>query len=389
MSRNAGPRRDEKTGTWGFVVDLGAGPDGERRQARRRGFATKREAQEALDRLRISARDQTYVEPHRMTLATYLDGWCAGLATSGRSPSTVDGYTRHLRTHVRPTLGGIRLSALTAMDLDRLYARMLANGRIDGKGALSPRMVRYVHSILSKALSDAVRKRLIVRNVALDADPPSAKSARAPEMEWWTPPELASFLASVAGDQLFSLFRTAAMSGMRRGEVCGLRWGDLDLDTGRISVRHQIITVNGALIFRERPKTDNGVRSIELDAETMRILRAHRAAQLEQRLAIGAGWVDLDLVFCGPAGECLDPESVAKTFDRRVARSDVKRIRFHDLRHTHVAHLIAAGQDALVISKRLGHASVSFTYDKYGHLMPKADSDAATAVARLVDGGLA
>lgn len=91
-------------------------------------------------------------------------------------------------------------------------------------------------------------------------------------------------------------------------------------------------------------------------------------------------------MFCGPTGEPLDPESVAKTFARRVARSGVKRIRFHDLRHTHVAHLIAAGQDALVISKRLGHASVSFTYDKYGHLMPKADSDAATAVAALVDG---
>ena len=386
--RNAGPKRDEKAGTWGFVVDLGAGPDGDRRQARRRGFATKREALEALDRLRISARDQTYIEPHRISLAAYLDGWCAALPTSGRSPSTVDGYTRHLRSHVRTTLGGVRLSALTAMDLDRLYARMLADGRIDGRGGLSPRMVRYVHSIVSKALSDAVRKRLLVRNVALDADPPSAKAARAPEMEWWTPSELSTFLRSVGDDQLFPLFRLAAMTGMRRGEVCGLRWADLDLDTGKITVRHQIITINGALIFRDRPKTDHGLRTVKLDAETLRIIGAHRAVQLSQRLAVGAGWTDLDLVFTAPAGECLDPESVAKTFDRRVARSTVKRIRFHDLRHTHVAHLIAAGQDALVISKRLGHASVSFTYDKYGHLMPKADSDAASAVAALVDGAM-
>lgn len=151
MTRNAGARKDERTGTWWFVVDLGAGPDGERRQARRRGFKTRREAQEALDRLRVSARDQTYVEPNRLTLAAYLDGWTAGLATSGRSPSTVDGYTRHLATHVRPALGGTRLSALTAMDLDRVYARLLAEGRRDGKGGLSPRMVRYIHVILSKA----------------------------------------------------------------------------------------------------------------------------------------------------------------------------------------------------------------------------------------------
>ncbi len=122
-----------------------------------------------------------------------------------------------------------------------------------------------------------------------------------------------------------------------------------------------------------------------------RVIRLRKAdvdAYLERRLAVGEGWDEHDLVFCGPVGEPLNPESVAKVFDRRVARSTVKRIRFHDLRHTHVAHLIAAGQDALVISKRLGHASVSFTYDRYGHLMPKADSDAASAVAALVDGGL-
>jgi len=384
-AKAATPQRDERTGAWGFVFDLPGGPDGERRQIRRRGFKTKREAQEALDKLRVSSREGTFVEPSRLTVAGYLDGWTAGLATSGRSPSTVDGYTRHLRTHVRPALGGVRLTALTARDLDQLYARMLAEGRRNGKGGLSPRMVRYVHVILSKALSDAVRKRLIVRNVALDADPPSAKSTRAPEMGWWTPDELATFLRSVAGEDLFALFRTVAMSGMRRGEVCGLRWCDLDLDAARITVRQQLIVVDHLLMFRERPKSDHGRRSIELDVETIRILREHRRAQLQRRLAVGEEWGDRDLVFCGPAGEPLDPESVAKVFDRRVARSGVKRIRFHDLRHTHVAHLIAARQDALVISKRLGHASVSFTYDRYGHLMPKADSNAATAVAALVD----
>ena len=118
----------------------------------------------------------------------------------------------------------------------------------------------------------------------------------------------------------------------------------------------------------------------------MSVLREHRRAQVERRLAVGTGWAEGDLVFCGPAGEPLHPEGVAERFEARALRAGVPRIRFHDLRHTHVAHLIAAGQDALVISKRLGHASVSFTYDKYGHLMPEADSDAAAAVAALVDG---
>ena len=173
---------------------------------------------------------------------------------------------------------------------------------------------------------------------------------------------------------------------MRRGEVCGLRWADLDLDSGRLTVRQQLTTVNHVLAFRERPKTDHGRRTIELDAETLRGAPGPPSAPARGTAGTGGGLVGPRPRFLRPTGEPLDPESVARTFDRRVARSRLKRIRFHDLRHTHVAHLIAAGVDALVISKRLGHASVSFTYDKYGHLMPKADSDAATAVAALVDG---
>ena len=139
-------------------------------------------------------------------------------------------------------------------------------------------------------------------------------------------------------------------------------------------------------MFSERTKTDHGRRSIDLDAKTVSVLRAHRARQAATRLAIAAGYhADLDLVFAQVDGSPLDPESVALVFARRVARSGLPRIRFHDLRHTHCAGLIAAGQDAKVISRRLGHASESFTYDRYGHLMPEADTAAAAAVAALVD----
>ena len=386
MTRNVGPRKDDRSGSWWFVVDLPRGPKGERRQARRRGFPTRKAAQEALDRLRVSAREGTFVEPTKITLATWLDRWCEGLVTAGRSPATIESYRRQLETHVVPHLGGLRLSALSAADLDALYARLLAGGRRDGRGGLSPRTVRYVHTIVSKSLSDAVRKRLLVRNPASDADPPSANSAAAPEMTWWTPTELRAFLVAVTSDDLYALWRLAAMTGMRRGEVCGLRWSDIDLEAGRLSVRQQLTTVRHELIFRERPKSDHGRRTIDLDVGTTRVLRDHRRAQLERRMVVGATWGEGDLVFCGLAGEPLDPESIAQRFEHRAAAAGVKRIRFHDLRHTHAAHLIAAGQDALVISKRLGHASVSFTYDKYGHLMSKADSEAATAVAALVDG---
>ncbi len=140
------------------------------------------------------------------------------------------------------------------------------------------------------------------------------------------------------------------------------------------------------LVFAERPKSDHGRRTIDLDAETVRNLRRHRAAQAERRLLIGEGWQDHDLVFCGAAGEPLNPGSVSRTFDRRARKAGVAHIRFHDLRHSHCAHLIAAGRNPKEISRRLGHASVSFTLDRYGHLMPDAGAQAAAAVAALVDG---
>ncbi|MDQ3640424.1 MAG: site-specific integrase [Actinomycetota bacterium] len=386
--RSAGPQKDEKTGTWGFVVDLGAGPEGKRRQARRRGFATKREAQEAFDRLKVAARDGVVVEPSKLTVATYLlgtpepnpsPGWIDSLVVSGRAPATVASYRWVMKQYLIPHLGGVRLQALQPGHFDSLYAQLLAQ-------PLSPRTVRYVHTVIRKAISDAGRKGLVVRNVADLADPPSAKSTKAPEMAFWTPAELASFLGAMANDDLLPLWRLTGMTGMRRGEVCGLLWGDVDLDAAQLRVRRQLGVIQRKLEFRERPKSDHGRRSIDLDAETVRILRRHRAVQVERRLLVGAGWQDHDLVFCGPAGEPLHPDSVSRTFDRRTRKAGVPHIRFHDLRHSHCAHLIAAGRNPKEISRRLGHASVSFTLDRYGHLMPDAGAQAAAAVAALVDG---
>ncbi len=305
---------------------------------------------------------------------------------AGLRASTIDGYRRCL-LYIPPTLGNRRLDKLTATDLDRLYSDLLASGLRRRQGGLSPRSVRYVHVVIQKALGDAVRKSELARNVATAASPPSAKSARPPEMSWWTPGELSAFLVFTSRETLGPLFRLAAMTGMRRGEVCGLRWSDVDLDNARLDVRQQLTTVNGRLLFSERTKTDHGRRTIDLDSATLILMKSQKARQAEDRLTIGSGYRDYGLVFAQPDGEPLDPESVAKVFDRRVARCQVPRIRFHDLRHTHVAHLIAAGEQPLLITRRLGHSSTSFTMDRYGHLFEDAGSQAAAAVAAMVDGG--
>jgi integrase len=338
-----------------------------------------------MDRLRVSVAERTFVAPAKRTLGDYLTGWLAGLPTTGLRPSTIDGYYRCLQ-YVTPSLRSRRLDQLTAGDLDRLYSGLLVSGRRRREGGLSPRSVRYVHVVVQKALGDAVRKHELARNVATEASPPSAKSARAPEMSWWTPAQLRAFLDFTAGDPLAPLFRLAAMTGMRRGEVCGVRWADVDLDKARLQVRQQLTTLGGELHFSFQTKTDHGRRQVDLDAATVAALRAHRRRQAETRLMLGAGYTDRDLVFATVDGSPLDPESVAKVFDRRIARSGLPRIRFHDLRHSHVAHLIAAGESPLLIARRVGHASASFTMDRYGHLFEQAGSQAASAVAAMVDG---
>lgn len=251
MTRSAAPQKDKGTGTWGFVVDLPPAPDGKRRQARRRGFPTKKAAQEELDRLRVQAREGTFVEPTKTTVGAYLGAWLDARAVAGLAPSTVASYRQLLRSNVIPHLGGVRIQALQPGHLDQLYARLLDKG-------LAPRTVRYAHTVIRKALADAQRKGLVIRNVADLADPPSAKAARAPEMAFWTPADLDTFLAHAASDELGPLYHLAAMTGMRRGEVCGLRWEDVNLDGARLTVRRQLSVIDHAPTFVERPKSDHG-----------------------------------------------------------------------------------------------------------------------------------
>ena len=376
--------------SWSFTID--SAPAGApRRQVTRSGFRTKREALEALSQLQEQLRSLSFVEPSKRTFGNYLARWIDGLRATGLKPATVTSYREAVDLRVVPELGEVPLQALEPTDLDRLYARLLREGRRRRAGGLSPRTVRYTHTVIRKALADAMRKGLIVRNVADLASPPSAKAARPPEMSSWTPEQLAVFLASVAEHRLFPLWRTAAFTGMRRGEIAGLRWTDVDLEgderaPGRIVVRRQY-TGDGAGSFSfQPPKTEHGRRVIELDTETVRVLAIWRRRQLEERMMLGLG-DRADLVFSQPDGSPLRPDSgISKAFDRLVAEIDLPRIRFHDFRHTHCAHLIASGTDLKAVATRLGHASASFTLDRYGHLLPGQQAAAAARVAKLVDG---
>ena len=242
---------------------------------------------------------------------------------------------------------------------------------------------RYVHTILRRALHDAVKWGLVMRNAADAAEPPRPKATRAKPLRTWTAAELRAFLASVESERLHPLYVVLATTGMRRGEALGAYWPDLDLDAATWSVRHTLVAVNHEIV-ESTPKTDHGRRSLALDAGSVRALRAWRKRQLEERLAWGPAWTDSGRVFTREDGTDLHPERVSEQFDRLVRRAGLPRIRLHDLRHGWASLALAAGVHVKVVSERLGHGSIAITADTYSHAIPALQADAAELVAGLV-----
>lgn len=286
---------------------------------------------------------------------------------------------------VIPRLGGIPLQKLTPGHLNAAYADMLASGRRDGRGGLSPRTVRYAHTVMRKALADAVKWSRLARNAADSADPPSAKAAKAKAMETWSADELRAFLASVRSDPLHSAFFLSATTGMRRGEVLGLRWRDLDLGAGRLAITQTLIAPDYKLQFSE-PKTDKGRRAVDLDPATVEVLRTHKKRQLEERLAFGPGYAENDLVFRRADGSPVHPYQFSQAFGRRTKDAGLPKIRLHDLRHTYATLALRAGEHPKVVSDRLGHSSIAITMDTYSHAVPGMQRESAARVAALILG---
>lgn len=231
----------KETTLWYVVVDVGVTADGRRRQKWHGGFATRREAEVARAKIVSDLHAGSYVAPDRMTLADWVKESWLPMSESRIKPSTFDSYRSNMQVHVLPALGTRPLQQLTSTMLNALYAELLARG--NGRGPLSPKTVNYIHTIVHKALADAVDAGVLLRNVAERAKPPRPVRRAPREIHCWEPEELAHFLDHLRGNRLEAAWRLAAMTGMRRGEILGLRWCDVDLDAARISVRHAVVTV--------------------------------------------------------------------------------------------------------------------------------------------------
>jgi integrase len=356
--------------------------DGERRQRKRGGFRSKREAKLAGEAYERKLADMGWRSETDDTLAAWCTTWLESLGVIGRKRSTIEGYRRLLETYVLPRVGDRKLAEIDAVTLDRLYAELLARGGRNGR-RLSARTVRLVHSILHKLLKDAVRKGLLARNPAEHASPPSSKAARASEAPVWSPEQLATFLDIARDDYYWPLWWTVAFTGLRRAEVCGLRWIDVDLDAGALEVAVTYNQVETAT-YEDTAKSERSARVIDLDAATVGVLRSWKARQAELRLMVGGGWKDSGRVFCAPDGQAIRPDTLTQAWTRAVKNSGLSRITLHDLRHTHATIQLSVHANHRELADRLGHADPAFTLRTYVHTLPGAQRANAEAVAALV-----
>ncbi|MFE5480523.1 tyrosine-type recombinase/integrase [Nocardia sp. NPDC056541] len=389
-------------GTWGFTIGV-VGMGGVRSQVRRAGFDTKNEAVAAMDEVKALAAKGVVVN-EKMTVGQYLAEWIDG--KDDIKANTHANYKRYIEKVFVPHLGHIRLRDLRPAQVKAMF---------DAHTRLAPSSAQRMRAVLRSALSDALRAGLVTVNAAALVKLAGGRSPRAlvwtkaRETTWrwevaalvengmtvararrsaprpsssmvWTPAHLGAFLDSVTDHPLYGLFWIASHCGLRRGEVCGLKWSDLD--DGAITVERQLVCTPDGII-EDTPKSDASGRCVSVGKAGVQLLTAHRSAQRAELLSWGVG-KGSGYMFTTPDGQTLDPHRVSKEFKRLVAAADLPPIRFHDLRHTAASLMLASGSDMKMVSEVLGHSDLAITGNIYASVYDDAKDAAVEAVSALV-----
>jgi len=344
-------------------------------------YSNKKVAEKAMhDAIRDRERGD-YVPPRDLTVRQYLeDHWLPALGAEELAPATIEAYKLHVR-RILPYLGDLQLQRLTRSDVARMAAK-LAEDESKPKGRpLAAETRRGVLVALHRALNDAVAAGLLRTNPATGVKRPKV---RRPEMHTWSRVELSTFLRATRDDRLGPLWHLLALTGLRRGEALGLKWSDVDLEGGRLSIQRQRVLKGYEVQERPQTKTRKG-RPVSIDAGTVAALRRQSARQLADANEWGDAWQATGHVFTREDGSPWHPDRVKKLFEQAVKKVDVPRIRMHDLRHTWATLALRAGVNPKVVQERLGHANIAITMDTYSHVLPDLQESAAELVAALVD----
>ncbi len=375
--------RQRSKGSWTIVVDVGRDPEtGKRQQQWHTVKGTKRNAQKMLNEILVAMDKGTYVKPNRLTLGEWLGQWLDSYVVMHTTPRTQESYHSIIHIHLLPSLGSIPLHQLRPQHIQSYYARALVSGRANQKGGLSARSVLYHHRILSEALSHAVRMGVVVRNAADLVDPPRPPRAKIATL---IPEEVRKFLDAAQETSYYVFFSTLLYTGLRRGELLALRWRNLDLAMGSLSVVETAFKLRDGEYVISQPKTPHSRRTVSLSLSLVTLIRVYRADHELLRIQLGDTLKDDDFVFMQPDGSPLSPNAVTLAFRRIIRKAGLNHIRVHDLRHTHATLMLKAGVHPKIVSERLGHAGVGITLDIYSHVLPGLQEAAAEKFDRILD----
>jgi integrase len=347
---------------YAIVVDLGRDNQGKRKQKWFSGYDKKKDAEKDLPRVLNELNSGTFIEPSNEKYETYLEKWLRNKRKQIK-PTTFDNYTRMVKNHIVPGLGHIKLEKLNRIHLKNFY------NDLDEEKQLAPASIKKVHAIVRSSLSDAVEDGILSKNIASGIKTPRIGPSA---IKVWDEVQLSQFLNVIKEDPLYIAFHLPATTGMRRGEVLGLRWQDIDFENKILRVM-QTITTEGL----SDAKTDTSdKRTIDLDDRTIAELKKRKKQVIQDKLKAGAAYNDHDFVVCSSLGKHMSPRNFNRKWYKFRELTDLPEIRVHDLRHTHATLMLLQGIPVKVVSERLGHASIEITLNTYGHLLPSIQKEA-------------
>ena len=375
-TRNAqggGTIRQRPNGRWEARFTVGRDP-GTGKQVQRSVYgATQKEVRKKLAQA-VAAIDQgTYTVPSKLTVGGWLDIWTAEYL-GGVKPRTAELYKTSVNTYVRPALGALKLDTLNAHTIQSFY-NSLSNDR-----GLSPKTVKNVHGIFHKALQQAVKIGYLRFHPSDACELPRVERK---EMHPLDENDISHFVEAIKGHRFETVYLVTLFTGMRQGEVLGLKWENINFDSGKITVDHQLQKVGGTFSFVS-PKNGKG-RTITAAPFVLSVLKRHRAHQAEQQLKAGQLWQGEGLVFCNEVGHHLYPNTVYDSFKRIAAKIGIPSARFHDLRHSYAVAAIRSGDDIKTVQGNLGHHTAAFTLDVYGHVTEQMQKDSAARMEGFIN----
>ncbi|ENQ3079536.1 site-specific integrase [Bacillus multifaciens] len=368
-------KKDQNTKKWYFILTHGKKEDGKPRQFKKRGFKTKQEAHKAMLELEQSLTLGTYIQPNKILYKEYLlERFLEDKMTKVKK-QTLNTYRWIVEKHIIPAIGDVELTKLSPMIIQGLY------NKLTKEKALSDENIQKVHTLINDSLKKAERWGLIARNPAALVDRPKAVKK---EITVWNVEEVRQFLkyAKKSG-RYYIAFLLALTTGMRQGEILGLRWKDVDFENRCVRIT-QTLSSDGKELL-PYTKTKSGSRTIDLPEETAISLKRHWLFISGEREE-NSSYKNLDLVVCTEFGTPTHKSNIRRVFKSIIKKADIPKIRFHDMRHTHATLLLLQGVNPKIVSERLGHADVRITLDTYSHLLPSMQKDTAIKFGEMLFG---